>query len=397
MSSVDSLPRSFQSLDDPRHGATYPLSEILVLTVCATLCGADTFVEVEEFGEAKLSWLRGLLPFDDGIPSHDTIGRVFGRLDPGAFEDCFQAWTRQVAEQTDGEVVAVDGKKLAGSAGRGDGEQALNLVEAWATEQHLTLGQHRSSGGPNEIETIPRLLEKLVLEGCIVTTDAMGCQTQVVEAVIGAEADYVVQVKTNQGELYADLHQLFARLSEQREAGYTDVDGGHGRVETRRCWALGAAGRGLIDDDRWAGLQSVVMVETERFVAASQRADASASDASDADVADADVADADVAEGETSTCRRYFISSLPADPQRLLEATRQHWRIENQLHWTLDVAFAEDHSQIRWTEAAENLARVRRMALTALNQDEQVDAGIEAKRKRAGWDSSYLEHLLDLL
>lgn len=241
---ASSLIESFDALDDPRRGAVYPLSEIVVLTVCGVICGADTFVAIEHFGVSKLKWLRGLLPFEGGIPSHDTLGRTFSRLDPEQFERCFQVWTRQVAQETAGEVVALDGKTLCGSAGRARGQEALHLVEAWATEQHLTLGQRRSIGGSNEIEVIPQLLETLVLEGCIVTIDAMGYQAGIAKAIVGAEADYVLQVKNNQGELLADLKQLLARLEEGgREADLTDTCGGHGRVETRRCWTVEVDGQ----------------------------------------------------------------------------------------------------------------------------------------------------------
>ena len=249
-------------------------------------------------------------------------------------------------------------------------------MEAWATEQELMLGQRRSEDGANEIEAIPQLLEVLALEGCIVTIDAMGCQTSVAEAIVGAEADYVLRVKDNQESLRADIERLFERrLDRGFKAGHTDVDGGHGRVETRRCWAIDVEGRGLVDESRWPELQSVALVETERFVAEPQE-------------------EAGPADGETETERRYLISSLEADAEKILEASRQHWQIENGLHWVLDVSFREDHSQVRTRNAAENLALVRRLAASAVKQDERVDAGTQTKRIRAGWDDGYREHLL---
>ena len=241
------------------------------------------------------------------------------------------------------------------------------------------LGQRRSEGGANEIETIPKLLELLTLEGCIVTIDAMGCQTDVAETVIGAGADYVLRLKDNQEGLRADVERLFERrLDVGFGPGHTDVDAGHGRVETRRCWAIDVAGKGLVDEDRWAGLQSVALVETERFVAEPQ-------------------AEAGPADGETETERRYLISSLKADAKTILEASRRHWQIENRLHWVLDVAFEEDHSQVRTQNAAENLALLRRLVASVVKQDDQVDAGTKNKRKRAGWDDNYREHLLQNL
>jgi predicted transposase YbfD/YdcC len=378
-----SLADSFEELDDPRDGETFPLGEIVVLVVCATLSGADTFVAVKEFGESRLDWLRGLLPFEDGIPSHDTLSRVFRRIDPEQFEDCFQKWTREAYEQTDGEVVAIDGKTLCGSGDAAAGQDPRHLVEAWACEQGLTLGQRRSEGGSNEIKAIPELLDTLVLQGCIVTIDAMGCQTDIAEAICEADADYVLRVKDNQEGLRADIERLFERRLERGfEADYTDVDSGHGRVETRRCWAIEVGGRGLIDSDRWAGVKSVALIETERFEAEPDP--------------DEEAKNGPVS-GETATEKQYVISSLPPDAEQLLQASRRHWRIENGLHWRLDVAFGEDDSQVRTGNGAENLGRVRRLALSMLKQDDSIDGGTETKRLRAAWDTEYLEHLLGQL
>lgn len=377
------LADSFEELDDPRDGETYPLGEIVVLVVCATISGADTFVAVKEFGDSRLDWLRGLLPFEDGIPSHDTLSRVFRRIDPEQFEECFRTWTREAYEQIDGEVVAIDGKTLCGSGDPAAGKKPRHLVEAWACGQGLTLGQRRTEGGSNEIKAIPELLKTLVLEECIVTIDAMGCQTDIAESIYEAGADYVLRVKDNQEGLRADIERLFeCRLERGFEADYTDVDGGHGRVETRRCWAIEVGGRGLIDSDRWAGVKSVALIETERFEAEPD----SGEGAGNGPVS-----------GETATEKRYVISSLPPDAEELLRASRRHWRIENGLHWRLDVAFGEDDSQVRTGNGAENLGRVRRLALSMLKQDKSVDGGTETKRLRAAWDTEYLEHLLGQL
>mgnify|MGYP006283749061 FL=1 len=375
---------SFAEIEDPRHSRNtlYPIEEVLLLAICGAISGANDFVSIAEFGEAKLGWLRGLLPFERGVPSHDTLTRVFGQIEPSEFERCFRAWTRRVEEKTDGQVVAVDGKTLRGSRDRASGEGPLHLVEAWACDQELMLGQRRSEDGANEIDTIPELLEVLALEGCIVTIDAMGCQTSVAEAITDAGADYVLRLKDNQSGLRADVERLFERrLDVGFEPGHTDVDGGHGRVETRRCWAIDVEGRGLVDESRWPALQSVALVETERFVAEPHEAKP----------------EAGPAEGETEIERRYLISSLEADAEKILEASRRHWQIENGLHWVLDVAFEEDHSQVRTQNAAENLALVRRLVASAVKQDDRVDAGTKNKRKRAGWDDDYREHLLQNL
>jgi len=377
------LANSFEELDDPRDGETFPLGEIVVLVVCATISGADTFVAVKEFGDSRLDWLRGLLPFKDGIPSHDTLSRVFRRIDPEQFEECFRTWTRDAYEQTDGEVVAIDGKTLCGSGDVATGQEPRHLVEAWACEQGLTLGQRQSEGGSNEIKAIPKLLETLVLEGCIITIDAMGCQTDIAGAICEAGADYVLRVKDNQEGLRSDIERLFERRLERGlEADYTDVDGGHGRVETRRCWAIEVGSRGLIDSDRWAGVKSVALIETERF---------------EAEPDPGEEAQNGPVSGATTTEKRYVISSLPPDAEQLLRASRRHWRIENELHWRLDVAFGEDDSQVRAGNGAENLGRVRRLALSMLKQDDSIDGGTETKRLRAAWDTEYLEHLLGQL
>jgi len=255
----------------------------------------------------------------------------------------------------------------------------LHLVEAWATEQGLTLGQRRSEGGSNEVEAIPKLLEALVLEGCILTIDAMGCQTSIANAIQEAGADYVLRVKDNQEGLRADIERLLDRRRERGfEDDYTDVGGGHGRVETRRCWAIEVGGRGLIDSSRWPEVSSVALIETERFEAEPSAENGPAS-------------------GETATEKRYVISSLPPDAERLLAATRQHWRIENQLHWSLDIAFGEEDSQVRSGDGVGNLGRVRRLALSLLKQDDRIDGGMETKRLRAARDTEYLEHLLGQL
>jgi predicted transposase YbfD/YdcC len=355
---------SFAEIEDPRHprNTLYPVEEILLLAICGAISGADDFVSIAEFGASKLGWLRGLLPFEHGAPSHDTLTRVFGQIDPSEFERCFRAWTRRVEERTEGQVVAVDGKTLRGSRDRASGTGPLHLVEAWACGQELMLGQRRSEAGANEIETIPELLEVLTLEGCIVTIDAMGCQTAVAGAVIDAGADYVLRLKDNQKGLRADVEHLFERCLERvLEPGYTDVDGGHGRVETRRCWAIDVEGRGLVDEGRWPGLRSVALVETERFVAEPQAEDSSAGGATaEGSAAEGSAAEGSAAEGSATTERRYLISSLEAAAETILKASRRHWQIENGLHWVLDVVFREDHSQVRTRNAAQNLALVRR-------------------------------------
>jgi predicted transposase YbfD/YdcC len=309
-----------------------------------------------------------------------AYSRVFRQIDPEQFEECFRTWARDAYEKTDGEVVAIDGKTLCGSGDAATGQDPRHLVEAWACRQGLTLGQRRSEDGSNEIKAIPKLLETLVLEGCNAWIDAIGCQTDIAEAVCEADADYVLRVKNNQKGLRADIERLFERRLERGfEADHTDVDGGHGRVETRRCWAIEVGGQGLIDSDRWAGVKSVALIETGRF---------------EAEPDPDEEAENGPVSGETATEKRYVTGSLPPDAEQLLRASRRHWRIENGLHWRLDVAFGEDDSQVRTGSGPENLGRVCRLALSMLKQDESVDGGTETKRLRAAWDTEYLEHLL---
>ena len=375
---------SFAEIEDSRcaRNTLYPIEEILLLSICGAISGADDFVALEEFGESKLDWLRGFLPFKRGVPSHDTLGRVFGQIESSAFERCFRSWTRRVQEKTDEEVVAIDGKTACGSGDRASGTDQLHLVEAWATEQELMLGQRRSEDGANEIEAIPQLLEVLALEGCNAWIDAMGCQTSVAKAIVDAKADYVLRVKDNQESLRSDIERLFERrLDRDFKPGYTDVDGGHGRVETRRCWAIDVEGRGLVDESRWPELQSVALVETERFVAEPQE-------------------EAGPVDGETETKRRYLISSLDSSPagrptpRRSLRPPASTGKSKTDCTGFWASPFKEDHSQVRTRNAAENLALVRRLAASAVKQDEKVDAGTQTKRMRAGWDDDYREHLL---
>lgn len=376
-----SLVDDFADLDDPRSGPIYPIEEILFLTVCAVICGADSFVAVEQFGQARLGWLRRFLPFENGIPSHDTIGRLFGGLAPEQFERCFMAWTRRAAQQTEGEVVALDGKTLQGSYDRASGKASLHLVQAWASEQELVLGQKRSEGGRNEIETVPKLLELLTLEGCIVTLDAMGCQKEIARTITDQGAHYVFALKDNQAGLRSDVEHLFERrLRQEAEPDYEQTASGHGRVETRCCWAVEVAGRGIVDEAAWPRLKSVAMIESERFVAEPQPKGGQTQGQTE--------------QGQTERQRHYVISSLPPNAEQLLQAKRRHWQIENSLHWRLDVAFGEDASRVRSGHAAQNLAAVRRFVLSVVEQDETVDAGMKTKRLRAAWDNDYLEDLL---
>ncbi len=356
----------FSQVEDPRreHGKQHLLEDILVLTICAVICGADSFVAVEAFGTAKIDWLRRFLSLPNGIPSHDTLGTVFARLDPRQFEQCFLDWVNAVFARTTGKVVAIDGKTLRRSYDRKSKKAALQMVSAWATTNHLVLGQVAVDAYSNEITAIPHLLEILDLTGCIVTIDAIGCQQDIAAQIIDQGGDYVLAVKANQGSLFTEVHQCFADIEAEGMQFYETEEQGHGREETRWYW-MSEMLPWPLRRIQWKGLRSMGVVEASRTV------------------------------GEHYTVeRRYYISSLPADAERLAEAVRGHWGIENQLHWVLDVAFREDDSRIRTGHAAENMAIVRRIALNLLKQDTSVKLGIANKRLKAGWDESYLLKIL---
>ena len=370
-----SLREHFAAVPDPRVDRTkrHQLLDILTIAICAVLCGADSWVDVELFGQAKLTWLRTFLALPHGIPSHDTFGRVFAALDPGQFEQCFLVWVRAVVAHTRGEVVALDGKTLRRSHDRGAGKAALHLVSAWAATNRLVLGQVAVDAKSNEIRALPALLRVLALEGCIVTIDAIGCQTAIAQTIVDRGGDYVLALKANQPTLHDAVATYFA---EARATAFRDVphgylrtvDGGHGRVEVRQYWMVATPELlGYLDPKgAWPRLTSVGMVERERRTAT-----------------------------ETTREVHYYLSSLHGPVHPFARAVRAHWGIENRLHWVLDIAFREDESRVRMGHAAENFAVLRHIALNLLRGDRSVKAGIKAKRLKAGWDEAYLLKILN--
>ena len=372
----------FADLADPRSGnaTRHRLTDILAIALCATLAGADGFADMERFGRSKQAWCRRWLDLPGGVPSHDTFNRVFAALDAEHFAACFAAWTRSVAAVSEGEVVALDGKVLRHSAS-GDG-RALEMVSAWATQNRLVLAHVPVTEGSNEITALPAVLARsagraalLDVRGCLVTIDAAGCQTEIAAAICGQGADYMLALKANQPSLHADVSSLFERLGDEAERDlrravrplleHTEhVDAGHGRVEVRRCQVLDVVETGLLDAGAWPHLRSVARLESERHI------------------------------GEAvSVERRYYVSSLAVDAERVLSAVRSHWGIENSQHWVLDMAFSEDRNCVRHRCAATNLATVRRLALNVLSQSGLRDS---MRGQRAGWDEDYLARLLGL-
>lgn len=375
-----SLLEAFAEVPDPRVPRTrwHPLPEVLFIALCATLCGADGFNEIESWGQAKEAWLRERLDLPNGIPSHDTFNRVFSRLDPDAFTACFLRWLEALREPTVGQVIALDGKTLRHSFDRAGGRGALHVVSAWAAENELVLGQVAVDTKSNEITALPALLRLLDVRGCIVTIDAMGCQRDLARQIHDQGGDYVLALKGNQPALYEDV-KLF--LDDAHARGFGGVshetavtkDWDHGRHEKRTCWVTGEVSwlRERHGEETWAGLTSIGMVESRRRAGGP--------------------------EAEETVERRYFISSLPVvDPQsasRFGAAVRQHWGIENRVHWVLDIAFREDESRVRRDHAPTNLATLRHLALNLLRR-EPSKGGVKGKRLKAGWDDHYLERLL---
>ena len=364
----------FGNLDDPRRkqGQRHQLLDIIAMTICAVIGGAEGWNDVELFAKSKYEWLRRFLELPNGVPCSDTFSRVFARIDPDQFRDCFMDWVRSVNRLTQGQVIALDGKTLRRSHDRNSGKEAIHLVSAWASGNSLVLGQTKVDGKSNEITAIPQLLKMLDVSGCIVTIDAMGCQKKIAQQILSGEADYVLAVKENQGRLLEDVKDLF---SCGRRTGYEGmnhdffqtVDKGHGRIETRRCWTIDDPEQLSWLETRldWPGLRSIGMVESKRRI------------------------------GERESLEsRYYISSLDSDAKRLLQATWSHWGIENRVHWVLDLSFREDESRVRAGHSAENLAIVRHMALNLLRKDRTSKTSIKARRKLAGWDNEYLLTIL---
>jgi len=363
----------FSCVKDPRMERTkeHPLVNIIVIAICAVICGADTWVDIENFGKAKQDWLGEFLDLTNGIPAHDTFGRVFGQLDPEQFQRGFVSWIQAVSQITAGEIVAIDGKQLRRSHDNRLGKAAIYMVSAWAVNNHLVLGQRKVDDKSNEITAIPKLLEMLALSGCIVTIDAMGCQREIAQQIVEQGADYVLSLKGNQGQLHKDVAEMFAYFEKIGFANiehdyHRSVNSGHGRIEIRECWTFNPHQwadyfRTL---DKWEKLQTVVMVIAERRI------------------------------GDKVTREvRFYISSLAGDAKQMLWAVRGHWG-ENGLHWVLDIAFGEDSSRIRTGHAPENMAVLRHIALNLLKQEKNAKCGIHAKRLKCGWDEDYLQKVL---
>lgn len=371
---LEAIEEHFGKIRDPRKDRTkdHKLIDIIAIAICAVICGAEGWVDIENFGNKKLLWLETFLELPNGIPSHDTFGRVFSLMDAEQFQAAFYEWVQAVNEMVHGQIVNIDGKCVRGSQEKGLGKRGIYMVSAWAEENHLVLGQRKVEEKSNEITAIPELLKVLALAGCIVTIDAMGTQREIAQRIQEADADYLLSVKENQGHLYEDLSMLFG-VDQELNFKYASLDHakttskGHGRIEVRECWSTSnpAYLKLIRNHQHWTGLKSIVMVMSTRIL-----------------------------DGVETRQVRYYISSLPSNAQRILQVCRRHWAIENELHWVLDVALNEDHSRVRKDQAPENFSVLRHIALNLLKQEKTAKGGIHAKQLQAAWDQDYLLQVL---
>ena len=375
---VTSISEHFGTLTDPRveRSKDHLLVDIITIALCGVICGADGWVAIETFGREKIAWLRTFLSLPGGIPSHDTFGRVFARVNPEEFRRCFLSWVRAGVGDPGDQVVAIDGKTLRRSHDRGAGKEALHLVSAWATESGLVVAQVATDAKSNEITAIPVLLRLLALAGSTVTIDAMGCQTAIARQIVEQGADYVLALKDNHEHLHDRARLAF--LDVDRASGttlplaevvpHTTVAKDHGRIERRRCRAIGDPDylAYLDPDHAWPNLHSVVCIESTRRIG-----------------------------DAVSTEARHYLSSLPADAPLLQRVIRSHWGVENRLHWVLDLAFREDESRVRADHAPQNLAVIRHLALNLLRRDPTRRIGLKNSRFKAALDDAYLRSILD--
>lgn len=371
---LEAIEEHFSKVSDPRIERTkeHKLIDMIAIAICGVICGAEGWTDIELFGKSKLPWLKTFLELPNGIPSHDTFGRVFSLIDAQQFQLAFYEWVWAVNDIIRGQIINIDGKQLRGSKDKVLGKRAIYMVSAWAEENELVLGQRKVDEKSNEITAIPELLKLLAISGCIVTIDAIGTQTNIAQTIVEAEADYVLSVKENQGHLYEDISVLFG-VDQAQNFKYASLEyakttnKGHGRLEVRECWSTSNPEYLNLIRDRqnWVGLTSIAMVVGTRII-----------------------------DGKETRRMRFYISSLPSDAERILSTVRKHWSIENDLHWVLDVALNEDHCRVRKDQAPENLAVLRHIALNLLKQEKTAKGGIHAKQLQAGWKEDYLLRVL---
>ncbi len=367
---MTSIMEHFKTLPDPRidRKKLHKLQDIIFITIAAAICGCNDWDDIEEYGELNYEWLKTVLELPNGIPSHDTFNRVFSLLDPQALQQCFIGWIQSVAQISEGRLISIDGKRLCNS-GEGGSKAIIHMVSAWSNANNMVLGQQKVNDKSNEITAIPALLEVLDVKGCTVTIDAMGCQQNIASLIIEKEADYVLAVKGNQGHLHDDIQEAFEQ--EKALVSDTQINTGHGRIEKRTCSIITNTDW-ICKKDKWEGLQTLIRIQSERTQKAT---------------------------GATETQTRYYIASRKADAAFFNSAVREHWGIENKLHWILDVAFGEDSSNKRAGNAAENFSFINKIALNLLqNYDDRRGAkkiSMKTKRKKCGWSNDYLLTILN--
>lgn len=360
----------FLSITDPRvdRNKEHELLNIITIAICAVICGAEGWVDVEEYGEAMQGWFETFLELPNGIPSHDTFGRVFAAIDSEEFERSFASWVQSIVTLAVGEIVAIDGKTNRRSHNKKIGKDAIHLVSAFAHDNGITLGQKAVDKKSNELKAIPKLLKILNISGCIVTIDAAGCYREVVNAIVKKKADYVIAVKKNQPTLYQDIERLFAEQTDDDEPDASIAEKSHGREEQRACWMITDEDQleTIHNKKQWKHLSSIVKVTNTRTV-----------------------------NEQTSTESRYYISSVQTtDAHKILSAVRQHWSIENNLHWSLDLTFREDDSRMRIKNSQQNFSLIRKMAFNLIKQENSTKKSLRLRRKLAGWDHGYLLKIL---
>lgn len=365
-----SVSNYFRNLSDPRRdNKRHKLIDIITIAICAVICNADSFEHITEFGQAKYEWLKGFLELPHGIPSADTFERVFSRIDPQEFKNCFMEWIHAICQLTKGEIIAVDGKTLRRSHDQSNGKSSIHMVSAWACANGFVVGQVKTEEKSNEITAIPALLRMLEIQGCIVTIDAMGCQKHIAKTIVEKNADYVFSLKGNQSNLHDDVKLFFqGQKKDDLKTGsfdyYETVDADHGKIEIRKYWTTSDIDW-LQGKENWESLETVCMVERERQF-----------------------------DGKTERESSYYIGSIGNNAERFANAVRSHWAIENSLHWVLDVSFREDESRIRKGNAPENFAVLRHIALNMIKSETSLKKSIKSKRLRAGWDNDYLLRVL---
>lgn len=363
---------SFDGINDPRieRHKRYELNEILFLCICAVISGFSEWEEITDFGAEKLAWLRGYLSYKNGIPSHDTINRVLGLIDYREFEAFFIVWVESLTMELGGKVISIDGKKLRGSVEKGlqqkakseGGKSAVHLVQAWCSEMGLCLGQYKTEDKSNEITAIPALLDMLEIRGCMVTIDAMGCQKAIAEKIIDKEGDYILGLKGNQESIHLAVQALFERQSGQLDLAFVE-ETGHGRIEARQCRTLPAT---LLDPSisaQWKGLKTLIQIRSERYLPLTDH---------------------------YSVENRYYLGSREQSAQLYNAQIRGHWGIENELHWTLDITFAEDQSRKRSANSPQNFGLIRRVALNLLkNNIEKKNVSINRRMNKCAMSDDY--------